>query len=51
MRGSISFENDTVITNHAFVAEIHDVAVDFEMDVEKPEARFEVVSWRYCQNN
>ncbi|XP_045772851.1 uncharacterized protein LOC123872563 [Maniola jurtina] len=47
VRGStVYFHNDTAVEKHNFVAEIHDVAVDFEINVEKPEARFEVVSWR-----
>nr|XP_034832164.1 uncharacterized protein LOC117988977 isoform X2 [Maniola hyperantus] len=40
------FHNDSAVEKHLFVAEIHDVAVEFEINVEKPEARFEVVSWR-----
>ncbi|CAH2243311.1 jg2811 [Pararge aegeria aegeria] len=46
VRGSTTFGNETALENHDFVTEIHDVSVDFAIDLERREARFEVVIWR-----
>ncbi|XP_052741472.1 uncharacterized protein LOC128198739 [Bicyclus anynana] len=46
VRGSANFKNVITEGNHDFVTEIHDVAVNFEVNLEKPETKFEFVSWR-----
>ncbi|CAG9561763.1 unnamed protein product [Danaus chrysippus] len=46
IRGTLRHENNTVVAEYDFVAEIQDLPVNFEINADKTDPTFEVLKWR-----